>query len=339
MMVSVALCTYNGDAFIEEQLRSILNQSVCVDEIVICDDGSTDNTILLADRLLRTSSISYRILSNETNLGITKNFEKCISLCSGDIIFTSDQDDLWRSDKVEKLLELLDGKELALCFSDAVVIDGDGNQLASSLYKKDSFETEGFSVSRYADSIIRLGNTIYGCTMAFTKQMFEIARPFVVSDANHDAWLMCCAGVAGEILFTPEPLHFYRIHADNCVGSIGGSKTWDEIVKEQNAFEQYFAIHKLRQLRIELLKQALDRFPEKQGYFSEEARKAIRFYGRIQRIQNSRALKACFLLAVCLLDGCYHYRFCDRGRTIDSRLVLKQFFWDEWFLIRRKEMS
>ena len=103
--VSVAICTYCGERYITEQLHSILRQTRPVQEIVLCDDRSADRTAALAEEALRESGIPYRILINEENLGVTRNFEKSISACTGDLILTADQDDVWAPDKVERLLE------------------------------------------------------------------------------------------------------------------------------------------------------------------------------------------------------------------------------------------
>src|SRR5665648_659943 len=90
--VSVAMCTFNGSKFIREQLTSIINQTRHPDQIIICDDISTDNTIEIIQSILEKTSIKWTILINDSRLGVAKNFEKAIGLCNGDIIFTSDQD-------------------------------------------------------------------------------------------------------------------------------------------------------------------------------------------------------------------------------------------------------
>lgn len=87
MSISVAMCTYNGESYLIEQLESIINQTMPVDEIVICDDGSTDSTCLLVEQFIKTSRIPIKFIKNGRNIGFTKNFEKAICLCSGDIIF------------------------------------------------------------------------------------------------------------------------------------------------------------------------------------------------------------------------------------------------------------
>lgn len=103
MTTSVALCTFNGEKYISEQIESILNQTSPIDEIVVCDDGSTDKTIdILNDYQTKYPSV-FKIFKNEENLGFIKNFEKAILLCTQDIILLSDQDDVWETNKVEVL--------------------------------------------------------------------------------------------------------------------------------------------------------------------------------------------------------------------------------------------
>ena len=100
-MISVAMCTYNGEKYIQEQLESIIYQSVPPDEIVICDDCSNDATLEIVKDILNSYDGIVQLVSNKHNLGYRKNFEKAISLCHGDIIFLSDQDDVWSSNKIE----------------------------------------------------------------------------------------------------------------------------------------------------------------------------------------------------------------------------------------------
>lgn len=99
MKTSVALCTYNGEKYIKEQLDSILNQTKKVDEIIVCDDCSSDKTVEILNHYSSTNPGLFKIYINEQNLRSVKNFEKAITLCTGDIIFLSDQDDFWVNEK------------------------------------------------------------------------------------------------------------------------------------------------------------------------------------------------------------------------------------------------
>ena len=103
-MISVAIATYNGQEFIKEQLLSILNQTMPVDEIVICDDQSSDDTVRIIQELLCDKIYLYQ---NEKNLGNKLNFKKAPSYCKGDYIFLCDQDDIWKPNKVQTMIEIM----------------------------------------------------------------------------------------------------------------------------------------------------------------------------------------------------------------------------------------
>ena len=105
MTTSVALCTFNGEKFLKEQLDSILNQTVTIDEIIVCDDGSTDATISILNSYKEKFPEIFNIYINEENLRSVKNFEKAMLLCKNEIIFLSDQDDIWEKNKVEIILK------------------------------------------------------------------------------------------------------------------------------------------------------------------------------------------------------------------------------------------
>src|SRR5580698_1985958 len=100
MKLSVALCTYNGERFLPEQLASIREQSRLPDELVICDDASADQSVAIATRFAERAPFPVRIEANSRNLGSTPNFARAIELCNGDAIVLSDQDDVWLPDKL-----------------------------------------------------------------------------------------------------------------------------------------------------------------------------------------------------------------------------------------------
>src|SRR6476620_1984679 len=129
MKISVAMCTYNGGRFISEQLQSIIDQELPVDEIVICDDGSKDDTFAVIEKFQTTFPGLIKLHINEVNLRVNKNFEKAISLCKGDFIFLSDQDDVWRKDKTKKILEVFEANpQLEGVFSNGDLITETGEK-------------------------------------------------------------------------------------------------------------------------------------------------------------------------------------------------------------------
>ena len=122
--ISVALCTYNGASFLDAQLDSYLTQTRLPDELVVCDDQSSDATLALLDGFAKRAPFPVRLHHNQARLGSTKNFEKAIGLCTGDLIATSDQDDVWLPDKLA-LSEAAFAKspEIGLIFTNAEVVD------------------------------------------------------------------------------------------------------------------------------------------------------------------------------------------------------------------------
>ena len=111
MKLSVALCTYNGEKFIAEQLESIARQTVLPDELIICDDRSADQTVQILHEFANKAPFPVSIYHNETTLGVIRNFEQAISLCKGEYIALADQDDVWLPEKIEKSLALIESAQ------------------------------------------------------------------------------------------------------------------------------------------------------------------------------------------------------------------------------------
>src|SRR2546426_7732246 len=138
--VSVAMCTYNGARFLLAQLRSIAFQTRPPDELVICDDGSTDKTLAIVTRYAGTVEFPVRVHRNSQRLGPAKNFEQALSLCRGDIVALSDQDDVWRPEKLRVLEEALCVDDAGYAFSDAVLVDETGGVIHHSLWELVGFD-------------------------------------------------------------------------------------------------------------------------------------------------------------------------------------------------------
>ena len=228
MKLSVALCTYNGSSFIEQQINSILNQSIKVDEIIICDDKSTDNTISILKKL-QSNNPFISIIENKINIRSTKNFEKAISLSTGDYIFLSDQDDIWKSDKVEKILTIFNQNPSAEgVFSNADLID-ENNVVFTAKTIWDSvffFEKELKKPIDFFDIITKNGNIVTGATLCIKKEIKSFIIP--ISEENfHDEWIASLLALRKTLFYSTENLISYRIHKNQQVGM----KRLDEIKK------------------------------------------------------------------------------------------------------------
>ncbi|MCE7042060.1 glycosyltransferase family 2 protein [Dyadobacter sp. CY312] len=238
-MVSVAMCTYNGAKYLPEQLESIANQTIPVEELVVCDDGSTDNTIEVIKAFAQTCSFPVAVHSNAENLGSTKNFEKCLNLCAGDIIFLCDQDDKWREDKVEKQLAYFKANpDKDAVFSDAMMIDNDSKPIGRTIWEEIEFTTtyQKKWLEGKAHEILFNGFVVTGATLAIRKSSLERLMPFPthVEDLIHDAWMAMVLSLEDKIGFIAENLISYRRHESQQVGF--GSKI--EYVKINERFKR-----------------------------------------------------------------------------------------------------
>ena len=138
--ISVALCTYNGEPFLRQQLASIQQQTRLPDELVVCDDQSTDQTLTIVRQFAASAPYTVKIFENERNLGFAANFERAIRLCEGDLIALSDQDDIWYPNRLERSeQELTAHPEAGLVFSDADVINDNDELAGPTLWQRLGF--------------------------------------------------------------------------------------------------------------------------------------------------------------------------------------------------------
>lgn len=219
MKLSVALCTYNGSKFIEQQINSILNQTTKVDEIIVCDDKSTDATVSILKEIQVTNPCIV-IIENEINLRSTKNFEKAIQLCSGDYIFLADQDDLWNTEKVAKTLAIFNENLTAEgVFTNADLIDDNGIKLSNKTIWDSVFffEKEMQKPIDFVDIIFKNGNIVTGATLCIKKEVKSFIFPFS-KDNLHDEWIASLLAFKNTLYYSSENLISYRIHNNQQIG-------------------------------------------------------------------------------------------------------------------------
>ena len=218
--ISVAMCTYNGEKYLRQQLDSIAKQTRRPDEMVICDDRSSDGTINIITDFAQNAGFPVNWSINDKNLGSTKNFEKAIGLCSGSIIVLSDQDDLWMPDKLELIeKEFLAGPETGAVFTDAGTMDENADPLGYSLWESIRFnkkEQAKVADGRAPDVLLK-HDVVTGATMAFRASCRQIALP-IPEPWVHDAWLALVIATVSELKLIDRPLIKYRIHHEQQLG-------------------------------------------------------------------------------------------------------------------------
>lgn len=219
--ISVAMCTYNGEAYVAEQMDSILSQSRPAAEIVVCDDGSTDGTWTVLHEYLRRFPALIKLHRNDTNLGPAKNFEKAIGLCTGTLIALSDQDDVWHTNKLEILAHGFEiDPDLGLSFSNAERIDAEGSKLDADLWQTVGFHAREKVKVRHGHALeVFLRRPVAtGCTIMFCATLKEMCLP-IAATLMHDYWISLVAAVNSRIGFVDEKLVSYRQHTANAIGA------------------------------------------------------------------------------------------------------------------------
>lgn len=219
--ISIALATYNGEQYLRELLESLYRQTCRPYEVMVCDDGSTDSTVGILEEYARTHGLHYQV--NPRILGYIKNFEKTISLCSGDYIALCDQDDRWRPDKLRILADGI-GSYSLIC-SNAAVIDDFGNKIARSYFKYSRIHVPS---RRKQTHSLTFHNYVMGCTSLFHKSILSSATYPFPDGVPHDWWIAIIASMKNGIRYINKPLIEYRLHGENA-SSIVRKRLFDDI--------------------------------------------------------------------------------------------------------------
>lgn len=240
-MISVAMTTFNGEKYIEKQIESILNQSLSVDEIIICDDGSTDNTIELVKKY------NVQIIQNKTNLGYKLNFKKVMEKCKGDYIFLCDQDDIWKKDKVKEMMSIMEkNSDIHVLASSFEYID-ENDTLIISKNKKGYSNNNLYNKEVKQDDVVQVktdefiyGNYFQGCALAIDKETKDFFVHHFDERIPHD-WIISLYGsLDGGMYFLNKPLFEYRIHSQNSIGVSTLNQDASTHVKRAYQFEERY---------------------------------------------------------------------------------------------------
>lgn len=247
MKTSVALCTYNGEKYLAAQLDSILSQEHNVDEIVICDDRSTDETFSILKNYKTRFPEIFKIFNNEQNLGYVANFEKALALCSGEIIFLCDQDDVWYPAKVNSVIDYFkENPSIGIVAHDLDLFGTyDGKKTFWEL-RKFSAETK-LSNQELLKEIVLKGNIFPGMTLAIKKETLQDYLPLQKVDSIiiHDYELVIKGLRAQQFGLISKTLGAYRQHEQQSIGFSENEKSQkSELAKIQLRSEHYLRLKK-----------------------------------------------------------------------------------------------
>ncbi|MGG7663792.1 glycosyltransferase family 2 protein [Dyadobacter sp. BHUBP1] len=204
-LISIALCTYNGSAFLREQLDSVIAQRYTRWELLVVDDCSTDATPSILEEYAEKDA-RIRLHYNEQNLGYNKNFEKALGLCQSELIAICDQDDIWHQEKLEKQVRLIG--DHTLVYHDSELIDAGGRSMDRRISDKLNFYRGN------APEVFLFLNCVSGHSILMKKQVLRKSLPFP-ERFHYDQWLAFNAACLGSIDFAEEALVQYRQHSGN----------------------------------------------------------------------------------------------------------------------------
>lgn len=319
--ISIALCTYNGASFLPDQLESFLDQTVLPDELVVCDDRSTDETTEIVNDFSKSAPFPVRFYVNEKNLGSTANFEKAIELCSGDIIFLSDQDDVWNTEKIESMRgEFEKSENVGLVFSNGELTDENLKPLGRELWDfAFPVEERNYAAQNGLFEVILKKNVVTGAATAFRRKFLEdfLPIPDDIPNMIHDAWIALAISAVADAVFIDKPLIKYRQHSQQQMGI-----DWKYLRESRkiNRFNHYANSIKYEQAELEKFPVLAEVLRSRQAFgkklaglniesliekFSAECREKIFHYQARQNLSSSN-LKRIFPVVRELLTGRYH---------------------------------
>jgi glycosyltransferase involved in cell wall biosynthesis len=217
--ISVAMCTFNGERYLQEQLESIALQTRLPCELIVCDDRSTDDTVAILKRFQSEAPFPVKVIQNSLRLGSTRNFDQAIGLARGSLIALCDQDDRWAPTKLERLSAMLaDDPFLGGVFSDASLIDGDGRDTGLQLFARHKFTAakQREFVGSPTTTLLK-HDVVTGATLMFRSTIRRYCSPIPASWV-HDGWLAWMIALHSRLGLVAEPLIDYRIHPAQQLG-------------------------------------------------------------------------------------------------------------------------
>lgn len=217
MKISVVMATYNGEKYIIEQLNSLKRQSIKIDEVIISDDCSEDNTVIIIKEYIKKNGLhNWKLIEHTKNVGWKINFSQSLQLASGDLIFPCDQDDIWYLDKVEKMVGIMDANnEILLLVSGFIPFYEDKGRhiiMSSDLKSNNGMVCKG----DFARDFFYIRRP--GCVFCFRHSLLCYFHEYSFDDYPHDSFIWRTAALLDGLYFYSSPTISYRRHSKNATG-------------------------------------------------------------------------------------------------------------------------
>jgi len=304
--VSIALCTYNGKRHLREQLDSFATQNRLPDEVLICDDGSTDDTESVVDAFRDTVQFPVHFHRNPVNLGFAHNFEKAAALTTGDIVFFSDQDDVWRPTKLAAMLAAFTRDErVGLVFCDADLVDADLAPIGLRYWQKQGFNStlQNMLESNTGARVLLRdpAQMAAGATMAYAARYHQSIFP-LPDGWTHDAWVATVVAAQSRVVLIREPLNLYRQHVAQVYGASSTPASRRQHAKARSGSSEHFA---QTARRYQALLDRLHDQPTLDPRFLDEVRAKITHWRNRGMMRQSNRIVRCAIIAGELLRGRY----------------------------------
>lgn len=274
--IDVLMATYNGEKYIKEQIESILNQTYKNIHLIISDDGSKDNTVQILKEY-ENKDKRVTVYVQKQNLGYIKNFEFLLTKIENDIYMLSDQDDVWKVDKIENTYNKLKEEKADLVFSDLEVVDSNLKQIYPSFndYMKLTKKI------KKCDGLERqyLYNCMVGCTIMSKKQFVEKILPLPSKSKYlvHDMWIGVIVSIYGKSVYLDEKTIYYRQHGNNQIGT-------------EKPSQQMTKFKDVRKFLIEIKLGIFEGYVENNYKFPKEIQnenlKSLNYYNNIKNKKN-----------------------------------------------------
>lgn len=245
-IISVVMATYNGAAYIEQQLLSILSELGVNDELIIYDDASSDSTVELVESFKDDRII---VIRGFKNVGVNRAFELALSYSTGKYIFFSDQDDIWKLGRVRLMLDSIEKEDAFLVSGRFDFIDENSNAIDVEFDFLKSEESDSYlaNISR----IFTGHANYYGCAMVIDRDFLAYALPFPADLESHDLWLALCANVLRKSVHLDDVVLSRRLHGNNLsvVNRSLASKLKSRLIFAKHFLTTYLRVFKLRYLK------------------------------------------------------------------------------------------